>query len=60
MRADDASFGHDPSIAEVVPAVGHSVVVGVGLEVIERGRRGPLDQCFLGDRPRPDWPEPCE
>ena len=35
-----SSFG----VAEVVPAVGDAVLVGVGLEVVERRRRGPDDR----------------
>ena len=40
------------SLAGVVPAVGYAVFVRVGLQVVDRGRPGPLDQLLLrGD----DW-----
>src|SRR5262249_15632461 len=45
---DDPPFGNDPGVAQVVPAVGSPILVGIGLEVLEPGWFRPHDLGFLG------------
>ena len=53
VRADRAPLGDQLDVAGVVPAVGDAVLVRVGLEVVDRGGRRPLDHGFLAEAPRP-------
>ncbi len=54
MGADDPSRGLVGAIAEVVPALGDAVAVGVGLEVFERGRTGPNQLLSPGRKGQAD------